>query len=187
MRKNRTKRAVVRRGQLSLKKILGREYLVKAIQLCNRADAVTQRNNSCHRARRDSLRRQAYWTTFFPFSSKGEQPMKFNQVHLLVLVGAVVASLTVNVNTASARDSCSSNSDCTAPELCRRYSSSIYADCSGVGRLFGCRTPSGFCSLFCSNEVSFALKCTRTCTNSIQCQQGETCKGSSTQRFCVRL
>ncbi len=113
--------------------------------------------------------------------------MKFKITHLLVLIVTVVTSPLVNVDSAFARDPCSRDSDCAAPESCRRYSSSIYVDCNGIGRLFGCKTSSGFCSLFCSNEVLFTLRCTTSCTNNTQCQQDETCKGSSTQKFCVKL
>ena len=88
---------------------------------------------------------------------------------------------------AQARDRCERSSDCTAPQQCNNYSSSVYVNCNRLGRLFGCKNASGGCSLFCSNEVSFALHCTPPCTNNNQCQQGETCKGSTTRKFCTRL
>lgn len=113
--------------------------------------------------------------------------MRFNLIRPLVLIAVVASSLTANVTTSFARDSCSRDSNCTSPELCRRYSSSTYVDCNGLGRLFGCRTSSGFCGLFCSNETLFTLRCTEACTSNAQCEQGETCKGSSTQKFCVKL
>jgi hypothetical protein len=102
------------------------------------------------------------------------------------LVLAIIILL-ISINVSFARDACSRDSDCTAPERCTKYSSSTYVDCNALGRLFGCKTSSGFCGLFCSNEVLFALRCTSTCTTNAQCQAGETCKGSTTQKFCVRL
>ena len=125
----------------------------------------------------DRITRSAF-IPLFDGQNVQEKPMR------KLLIALTIFTVSASVH---ARDACTKNSDCSGTDQCVRYSSTVRTQCNAIGRIFGCKSSSGACSLFCDNDLIYALRCTAACTADSQCQPGESCKGSSTQKRCTRL
>lgn len=98
----------------------------------------------------------------------------FSRFHWVRILLSLLLIMAITIPEAYARDSCSSNAQCSSGQQCRNYSRSVTQDCWLGG-------------LFCDAIVLYSLRCTNRCTNNSQCQTRETCTGPRGNKFCTRL